>query len=496
MTEREKAIKRRSNREKWSLRAMIALFSIISFYTSYTGILKLAGVSEYNYILKIFMAILIFGLQFALVFSVNAFYIKDIFKKHWLKAISVLLIYLITMTMSVTFSFSYWYEEFSAENYAKRSSEMQLNSVKESLLKTKNSFSFMKESLNDLSKYSASKSNREKSMGGTCGGVPKIGVGPFTWLRADDAKYTKSYSEEIQKLQTSLDKEIDQVSNYLATFDPKGDVVQFNNKVNSRIKTINVKFFNNQTLSELKAMLLKRSGTNRRHIRVVSKKTNNISNESCPDFKFTLKARQVISRINALKPIETLDFFDMSDTQKLFGRTTGVLLALVNPAYDIKDSDEIDDPSDITYDDIYAVSAGFVIDFLILLMALYAKEPKEDLVPIDTVKKILNGDYPNEVLNKLRLFLAEMSAFYLIAIPNDADDEEIENQKQFMLYMQQNKLATLYINELKANRLNEYFSPRLEATYPDSTFRVYKIDKSKFNKFILQNIEEGVRYAK
>jgi hypothetical protein len=486
-------MKERTKKEKFSLVIMILLFSVISFYTSYTGLLKLSGVSEYNYILKAFMAILVGGLQFALVFSINAFYIKDLFKKDWLKSIALLIIYLITMTLSVTFSFSYWYEAFSAEDYATRSAKLQLNQLKDSLVSAKNSFASMEYSLTKLSNYSETASNRERIYGRTCNATVGAGEGPFTWLRADDAKYTKNYSEDIKKLRTELDSEIAEVSNYLETFDPKGDVIAFNRVVNNRIKSINIKFFNNQTLNALEGMLLQRRGNNRKHITVLSRKTGNSSVESCMDRDFTIGANRVIKRIHSLQSIETLHFFDMSDSKKLFGRTVGVLKSLLDPSYTIKITEEMSSPEDITYDDIGAVTAGFVIDFIILLFSLYAKEPKEDLIPQEVVMDIINGRHPNEVLSSLRVFLAEMNKFYLIAIPNDVDDEHIENIKLLMLYMQQHKLAKLYVNERKANRLNRYFRQSLRESYPNSTFRLYKLNKKKFITFILQNIEAGVR---
>ena len=486
-------MKERTKKEKFSLAVMILLFSVISFYTSYTGLLKLSGVSEENYILQVFMAVLVGGLQFALVFSINAFYIRDLFRKDWIKSIALLIIYLITMTLSVTFSFSYWYEEFSAEDYANRSAMLQLNQVKDSLVSAKDSFASMEYSLTKLSNYSQTASNRERMYGRTCDATVGAGEGPFTWLRADDAKYTKNYSEDIKRLRVELESEIGKVSTYLETFDPKGDVVTFNRLVNNKIGTINIKFFNNQILNTLEGVLNQRRGNNRKHITVLSRKTGNSSVESCLDRDFTIGANRVIRRIHSLHPIEKLHFFDMSDTKKLFGRTVGVLKALVDPSYTIKKTEEMSNPDDITFDDIGAVTAGFVIDFLILLITLYAKEPKEDLIPQQVVIDIINGRHPNEVLSSLRAFLAEMNRFYLIAVPNEVDSEDIENLKLLMLYMQQHKLAKLYVNERKASRLNKYFRQSLRETYPNSTFRLYKLNKKRFIAFILQNIEAGVR---
>ncbi|CAA6804284.1 MAG: Unknown protein [uncultured Sulfurovum sp.] len=499
MESKKQRIEKKRKRDKISLVIMLFLFSVISFYTSYTGLLKLSGVSNNNYVLQVFMAVLVGVLQFTLVFSINAFYIQDMFKKYWIKSIALLLTYIITMVLSVTFSFSYWYEEFSAEDYAKRSSALQLNKVKKSLLEAKQSFIVMENSLTMLSEYSQTESNKERRYGGTCNPSVGSGEGVYTWLRADDAKYTKSYSEDIHKLKNELDDEINQVSRYLETFNPKGNVSQFNREVNDKINEINIKYFNSQTLKSLESMLEERSGKSRNHISVFNKKTASTTMQSCMDRDFTIGAKRVIHRVRALKSIKTLNFFDMSDTKKLFGRTALVLKALVSPSDKIKNTDEMSEANDITYDDIYAVSAGFVIDFLILLITLYGKEPKEDLVPIETVKDILNGKYPNEVLGSLKLFIAELNSSYLIAVPNDVDDaldnKKVANLKLLMLYMQQQKLAKLYINDRKSERFNKYFNKHLKETYAGHTFRVYRIKKKKFNQFILQNIVEGATHV-
>jgi hypothetical protein len=486
-------MKKATKKERLILAFIIFIFSVVSFYTSYTGLLKLAGISNSDYIPKIFMAILVGGLQFALVFSINAFYIRDLFKQYWLKALALLMIYLITMTLSVTFSFSYWYEEFSAEDYANRNAQLQLNKVKESLIEAKDAFASMEQSLSILSNYSETASNREKRFGRTCD--PKVGSGEgyFTWLRADDAKYTKSYLNSIRELKDKLDSEIEIVSKYIETFDPKGDVTQFNRVANDKIKEINIKFFQNQTLSNLKEMLIQRSGKNRKNISVTSRRTGETTTVSCIDRDFSIGAYKVIKRIDALKPIEPLDFFDMNDTKRLFSRTIGVLKALIDPSYTIKKTNEMSNPDDITNDDISAVSAGFAIDFIILLFAIYAKKPKEETIPQKIVNDIINGRYPSDILNSLGDFLAEMNRAYLIAIPNDIDSKKLENIKLLMLYMQQHKLAKLYINEVSVDKLNKYFKRSLKENYPNSKFRIYKINKKRFMRFILQNMRVGVK---
>jgi len=492
MNDGAKKIEQKNKIEKMKLTIMIIVFSLISFYTSYTGIIKLSGISESNNILKGFMAVLIGGLQFTLVYSVNAFYLKDLIGKYWFKTIALLLLYVITMSFSVIFSFSYWYEEFSAENYAQRNSDIQLKRVKENLINAKESFSFMNSSLISLSNYSATASNREKRQGGTCDPSVGSGEGVYTWLRADDSSYTKSYSVEIQKLQSNLDEAINKISKYIEEFDPNGDVHSFTQRVNDSIARINVKFFKNQILEDLKNMLIERSGQNRQYIVVVNRKNQNISKQSCMDVDFSIGADNVIERIRGLKPISPLEFFDVSDTQKLFGRTVGVLKVLLTPSAKIKKMEDVKSVDDVTKDDIGAVMVGFIIDFLILLIAIIAKEDKEEIVPYHTVQAILNGEYSNGIFYKLKLYHAEIMSGNLIAVPNDVNSDEVDNLKQLMLYFQQQGLVKLYVNEVKGSRLNRYFSRELKDNYADDIFRIYKMSKKQFNKFMLQNIEQGV----
>ncbi|NEW59987.1 hypothetical protein GSY74_01710 [Sulfurovum sp. bin170] len=488
---KEQELKERKRVEKIKLNILIVLFSIISFYTSYTGFLKLTGVIEHDYLLMGVMGLLVGALQYALVFSINAFHLGDLFRKNRIKAVALLAIYMITMVTSVTFSFSYWYQEFSAEGHAQRSSELQLNGVKDSLITAQDSFSRMGTKLKKLSDYSTTESNRERIDGKTCDRTVGSGEGPFTWLRADDARLTKSYLDDVERLEAQLNQDILQVANYIESFDPNGDVIGFNRTVNDSIKQINLKYFKNQTLSDLKNMLISRSGLNRKAITVTSKKTGQVSTESCMDNDFSFGAKKVIARIDALSPIEELHFFDRSNTKELFARTTAVLMALMNPST-IKSVDEMTHYDDITSGDLYAVSAGFIIDLLILLVTLYAKEPKEhNLVLFRIVKKILNGEYSNEIMQKLKPYLAEMNGNYLVALPKDVDDQEIENIKQLILYMQHQKLATLFVNKVKGEALDEYFPIELRESYPDKSFRVYQVPRKKFEAFILQNIEQG-----
>lgn len=476
---------------KWSLGVLIVSFSFISFATSYTGLLKLTGVTQEDQVLQTFMGLLVAVLQFALVFSINALYLQDFFKKYWLKSVALLITYLMVMMMSVTFSFSFWYETFSVEAYAKRSFELQVNKVKNTLSEAENSFALMLESLVQLTDYSTTESTREKQFGGTCDPRVGSGEGVYTWLRAEDAKYTQSFSKDLEGLKAELSKEIIALSNYVNTFDPKGDVETFNQTINKNINRINQKYFKNPILTQLNSILKQRSGQSRQSIEVLNRRTNQMNVVSCMDLEFSMNARKVIRSLEGLHPIANVDLFDMSDTKKLFNRTTQVLAALVNPSYEIKEISEMHRPDDITYDDIKAVSAGFLIDILILLLGFVAKKPREHFISAKTVQDILEGKYPSKILNTLTPFLAEVNNNYLVAVPSESKDPKVSNLKTLILYLQEQKLVELYINGRKAERFDKYFSQFLMRTYPDSTFKVYRLDKKKFNQFILQNIELG-----
>jgi hypothetical protein len=467
--------------EKIKIGMIVFGLSFISFYTSYSGLLKISGSSDKMAML--FMAILVGMLQYILVFSINKFYIRDIFKKDWIKALLILSAYLITTTISVAFSFSFWYETFSAENYSKRSSALQLNKVRDSLVDAKNSFQLMGSSLMTLSTKSASTSEREKKFGRTCNPNVGSGEGVYTWLRADDSMQTKKYSEEIMSLQSQLDEEIVKVSSYLQKFDPKGDVVAFNREVNNRIKEINIKFFQSPILGELMRMLIERSGANRQHITVIHRYTGHSSTQSCMDREFTDGAKRVIGLIANLKNIEGLHFFDIHDKNKLFARTTSVLFAIFNPSVKIKSSNDMENPDDITDDDIKAVSAGFIIDLLILIITLYAKEGKDETIELD-----MDNPSKEKLLNIINPYLAEISRHgYFVALPKEVEiDRETARLRQLILTLQEKKLVRLVQNEVNLDELSPYFHDDLRHKYSSATFKVYKIE---LDKILLMTID-------
>lgn len=465
--------------DKAKIGLIVFILSFISFYTSYSGLLKISGTSEE--MAMIFMAILIGVLQYILVFSINKFYISDLFKEKWMKSLLILSAYLITTTISVAFSFSFWYETFSAENYAKRSSELQLTRVKESLIVARSSFKAMGAELITLSNKSAITSERERLYGRTCNPSVGAGEGYYTWLRADDSMKTKKFSEKILLLQTQLNNEIREVSSYIQRFDPKKDVVAFNREVNSRIKEINIEFFKNPILGELTRMLISRSGTNRQHITVIHKHTGRSTTQSCMDREFTDGANRVIGLIKNLKEIDGLHFFDINDKNKLFARTTSVLFAIFNPSIKIKSSNNMENPDDITDDDIKAVSAGFIIDLLILIITLYAKEGKDNSLSEEELDNIINNKSTKKILNIINPYLAEISRHgHFVAVPKEVEvDDETAQLRQIILFFQKKKLIKLVQNEVGIYELSPYFHDDLHHKYPSSTFKIYKIELDK-----------------
>ena len=475
--------------EKMNVGFIVFGLSFISFYTSYEGLLKISGVTDNtDKAPMLFMAILIGILQYILVFSINKFYIRDLFKKYWLKSLFILSAYLITTIISISFSFSFWYETFSAENYAKRSSELQLNIVRDNIINAKQDFKIMGDSLLQLSKESAITSKREKNYGRTCNSEVGAGEGYYTWLRADDSRETEKYSKDLLRLELQLDDEMHKISSYLQSFDPKGDVVTFNRKVNNHIKEINMNFFQNPILGNLKRMLINRTGENRKHIRVIHRETKQSSIQSCMDSEFTDGANRVIKLIDNLKVIEGLHFFDINDKSKLFDRTTSVLFAMFNPSYEIKSSTDMSSADDITDDDLKAVSFGFIIDFLILIITLYAKEKKDNYLSKDEIDRIMDNSYTKKILNIINPFLAETGTYgYLLAVPkNLKDDDKTARLKQFILYFQEQKLVHLIQNEISVDGLTPYFNNDLYDKYQNTTFKVYKIE---LNKILLLNID-------
>jgi len=475
-----------SNRKYDKLKATILIIglSMISFYTSFDGFRKLSNSTD-NYIMLIPVALFVILLQSALVFSINRFYLSDIFKREFgIKAILLLLTYLMTTSISIFFSFSFYYQLLSANKYATRSTLFQLHEAKDILTDSSFRFHNVYNSLKSLSIYSTNKSMKEKQFGYTCNSQVGRGEGVYTWLRADDAKLTANFLNDIKGLEKNLNREIAQITQAISQFDPQStNIEKFGEIINSRIKRINSNYLHNPILNNLVKTLKSRSGANRAKIRVLNRNNNAVSIQSCMDSSFTYEAQKVINAIESLKSIEKLEIFDPKDTNKLFERTINVFSTLLtNPSSISSNATKFDD---VTSEDLYSIFFAIMVDLLILFLTIYAKGDKPMNLPSNQiVKQIIAGKSYHKVMNILRPYITETHKNYLVAIPNQNISKELIDLVE---YLKEQKLLKFYIADIKGKQLLNTFSNKLKTEFVNQSITIYQAPKERFQRFITQS---------
>lgn len=116
----------------------VLILSLISFSTSYYGFISL--VSDGMLLTKILFFAVVGVIQLALVYSISQLYLQEFFSRHILRATLLLVTYLLSLFISVLFSFNFYYKIFSASEFSQRNVTLQLEEVKSSLEDAQSSF--------------------------------------------------------------------------------------------------------------------------------------------------------------------------------------------------------------------------------------------------------------------------------------------------------------------------------------------------------------------
>jgi len=395
---------------------VVLILSLISFATSYYGFISL--VSDGAWFTKILFFAVVGVIQLALVYSISQLYLREFFSRYFLRASLLLVTYLLSLFISVLFSFNFYYKVFSASEFAQRNVTLQLEEIKNRLENAQSRFNDVYISLKKLSDYSMSQSIEERTYGGTCDETKIPTPGPRSALREAESKLFQSHLSAFDELKIKILTEINIIKEMLVHFNPKRDNIQkLEDEVNAKINNIN-SIFRSGEITLLPKILTKHSGSQRMSMSSLGRTI------SCPDSQITLKINTIIENLNSLTPLKKVTFFDSNNQQQLIERTINVLLAII-PFTDthIVAMDKISTPTDVTQSDIKAIGLGFLVDFFIFFFTIIAKEPyRARFFSNDSIKQYLRYD----VGRVLKIFVFENHFSYHLIIPNQRKNNKIE----------------------------------------------------------------------
>ena len=451
---------------------VVLILSLISFATSYYGFISL--VSDGAWFTKILFFAVVGVIQLALVYSISQLYLREFFSRYFLRASLLLVTYLLSLFISVLFSFNFYYKVFSASEFAQRNVTLQLEEIKNRLENAQSRFNDVYISLKKLSDYSMSQSIEERTYGGTCDETKIPTPGPRSALREAESKLFQSHLSAFDELKIKILTEINIIKEMLVHFNPKRDNIQkLEDEVNAKINNIN-SIFRSGEITLLPKILTKHSGSQRMSMSSLGRTI------SCPDSQITLKINTIIENLNSLTPLKKVTFFDSNNQQQLIERTINVLLAII-PFTDthIVAMDKISTPTDVTQSDIKAIGLGFLVDFFIFFFTIIAKEPyRARFFSNDSIKQYLRYD----VGRVLKIFVFENHFSYHLIIPNQRKNNKIE---EILVRFKLDKMISLVGNNIKYSELLFLHQSRLK-NFENLTFRVYKLNKDKYNTLLLE----------
>ena len=448
----------------------VLLLSLISFSTSYYGFISL--VSDGMLLTKILFFAVVGVIQLALVYSISQLYLQEFFSRHILRASLLLVTYLLSLFISVLFSFNFYYKIFSASEFSQRNVTLQLERIKNSLEDAQSSFDSVYISLKKLSDYSMQESIEERTYGGTCDETKIPTPGPRSALREAESKLFQSHLSSFDELRKKVQSEITVIKKMLVNFNPKkDDVEKLEEQVNSRIAKIN-RVFRGGEITLLPKVLAKHNGSERMRMESLGRII------SCPDSQISLKINTINENLNALKMLKKVSFFDSNDQQQLIERTINVLLAILPfTSTHVVAVDKVTSPTDVTQSDIKAIGLGFLVDFFIFFFTILAKEPyRARFFTDDSISYYVRYD----VRRILKPFVFESHFSYHLIIPNQLKNHKVD---ELITRFKIDKMIKLIGNNVHYDELLFLHQSKLRS-FKESTFTVYKLDKQKYNTLL------------
>ncbi|CAA6822751.1 MAG: Unknown protein [uncultured Sulfurovum sp.] len=451
---------------------VVLILSFISFTTSYYGFISL--VSDGAWFTKILFFAVVGVIQLALVYSISQLYLKEFFSRYFLRASLLLITYLLSLFISVLFSFNFYYKIFSASEFAQRNVTLQLEEVKHGLEDAQSSFNSVYISLKKLSDYSMSQSIEERTYGGTCDETKIPTPGPRSALREAESKLFQSHLSSFDELKMKILTETSIIKKMLIDFDPKrDDIEKLEEEVNSKIAHIN-RIFRGGEITLLPKILAKHNGTQRMSMESLGR------NISCPDSQISLKINTISENLNSLTPLKNVTFFDANNQQQLIERTINVLLAIIPfTNTHVVAIDKVSSPTDVTQSDIKAIGLGFLVDFFIFFFTILAKDPyRARFFTEDSIKQYLRHD----VRRVLKMFVFESHFSYHLIIPNQRKNDKLE---EILTRFKLDNMLTLVGNNIEYSELLFLHQSKLR-NFDALTFKVYKLNKDKYNTLLIE----------
>lgn len=347
---------------------LVILLSIISFVTSYKGlvILNVENDNDLSHWQTIFIAFMVFTIQATLVVTL-------LFMIHGYRRITrflSLLVYIVAMLFSVFFSYGWWYEVFRADSYAQEVYKDGVEGIRSNAKTYEQSFANVREVADELSKYSAKRARDENLYGGTCDEKSLPGKGALNYLRNDEANRFGAIAEDVGGLEEKVATHISELNRLLDDLDlsEEGIVAQRERELNDIVALIGSYRAGAET-TRIREQLENRRGDKRKFLESQNPKTDERTVVSCLDTEITRKIDALTAALDALPEPRKVTLFDQSNNRTVLQRSWEVFASLMDLDTVTNTKEKLSELK-LTSTDYVPLIAGLLIDMFILILGL------------------------------------------------------------------------------------------------------------------------------
>ncbi|PIE00666.1 MAG: hypothetical protein CSA79_02890 [Thiothrix nivea] len=479
---------------------LVILLSVISFVTSYKGlvILNVENDNDLTQWQTLFIAFMVFTIQATLVVTL-------LFMIHGFRPITRFLafaVYVVAMLFSVFFSYGWWYDVFRADSYAQEVYKDGVESIRAHAKTYEQSFANVRELADELSRYSAKRARDENLYGGTCDEKSLPGKGALNYLRNDEAQRFGAIAEDIGGLEKKVGEHISELNRLLDDLDlsAEGIVTQRERELNDIVALIGSYRTGSET-TRIRKQLEARRGDKRKFLESRNPKEDRRTVVSCMDSEITRKIDALLAALDALPEPRKVTLFDQSNNRTVLQRSWQVFASLMDLDTVTNTQKKLAELK-LTSTDYVPLIAGLLIDLFILTIGLidgleYGRAYTGRRYSIDEARELesfhLSHTPDNDQLSLLQAYLYQgWFSNYLIVPTAQAVSVEHEQQiRRLIAWLEASDKISRFAQGVDLEKLpkimQEFFTTDNEYNRYRQLWRfdIYKLKKEIWRELVI-----------
>jgi hypothetical protein len=479
---------------------LVILLSVISFVTSYKGlvILNAENDNDLSQWQTIFIAFMVFTIQATLVVTL-------LFMIHAYRPVTrflALVVYIVAMLFSVFFSYGWWYDVFRADSYAQEVYKDGVEGIRANAKTYEQAFANVREVADELSKYSAKRARDENLYGGTCDEKSLPGKGALNYLRNDEAQRFGAIAEDVGGLEEKVAEHISELNRLLDDLDlsEEGIVAQRERELNDIVALIG-SYRAGADTTRIREQLEARRGDKRKFLESRDPKDDERTVVSCMDTEITRKIDALLAALDALPEPRKVTLFDQSNNRTVLQRSWEVFASLMD-LDTVTNTEEKLAELKLTSTDYVPLIAGLLIDLFILIIGLidgleYGRAYTGRRYSTDEARELesfhLNHDAANDQLSLLQAYLYNgwFSNYLIVPTAQAVSTEQEQQVRRIIAWLEASNKIDRFAHGVDLEKLPHIMQEFFTVNNDDNQWRqlwrfdIYKMKKEVWRELVI-----------